>query len=521
MNIVSNNNRLLSINGGVAPGGGDMWASGLDYSGGVITGYSGTAFGGICDCDSAAVVNSAFDKSTAWVTGQGYISDTASLDFVQNEALGYVGDSISGISGHSFYVISAGSAFEAVSALSAGESVSALSSVSAEYAVNAGSADLAGSAEFAGSATSALVSEQSNYSDRAGSAYTAIYDISGNSIYDTYVKNSELGDIPYVQNTALGIEGDKITAISGYGVGDFDNLNYVQNTALGISGDKITAISSYEIKSCDCHPHVAVTGSGSVTISKPADTIIISGKEYGSDISAASSYAFNQATAAIPTDLMYKSAIGSANNTITSYDNVPFAGQGGGHEYTGISPINVNNTTHLIGLDSPLQIHGNSPIYITEDDYGLYINYSGASGVPMRYTNHDGQTGNVSALNFNSNLDGSFAMTISGCERNAYLIPQTVNGTGYLWSSGGGKFGTKMPDIVCTAFSYTDQTISLTSIGANAVLVWCPNDLDAGTYTISGRTGYSIVAPGMWSMWVDDHSAYGCILSGNGFLGTV
>lgn len=474
MNIVSNNNRLLSINGGVAPGGGDMWTSGLDYSGNVITGYSGTAFGGICECDSAAVVNSAFDKSTAWVTEQGYINDTATLPFVQNTSIGFKGGLISGISGTGFYATSADYANEAVSALSAGESVSALSSVSAEYAVNAGSA------EFAGSATSALVSEQSNYSERAGSAYTAIYDISGNSIYDTYVKNSDLGDLPYVQNTALGIEGDKITAISGYNVG---------------------------------MKHI---GSGSVTVTETGNSAIISGKEYDTDIANASSYAFNQATAAIPTGLMYKSAIGSANNTITSYDNIPFAGQGGGHEYTGISPINVNNTTDLISLDNPLQIRGIDPVYITEDANNLYIGCS-ASGVPMRYTNHNGQTGNVSALNFNSNLDGSLAMTIGGCERNAYLIPQGLTGTGNLWCSGGGKFGIKTPDIVCTAFSYTDQTINLTSISANAVLVWCPNDMDAGTYTISGRTGYSIMGLGMWSLWVDDHSAYGCILSGDSF----
>ena len=510
MNIVSNNNRLLSINGGVGPGGGDMWVSGLDYSGNVITGYSGTAFGGVCECDSAAVVNSAFGKSTAWVTEQGYINDTATLPFVQNTSIGFEEGLISGISGTGFYAVSAASANEAVSALSAGESVSALSSISAEYAVKAGSA------EFAGSATSALVSEQSNYSERAGSAYTATYDISGNSIYDNYVRNSELDDLPYVQNTALGIDNNRVTSISGYGVGDFDNLDYVQNTALGISGDKITAISSYEIKGCDCPPHVAVTGSGSVTISKPADTVIISGKQYDSDITAASSYAFEQATAAIPTGLMYKTAIGSANNMITSYDNVPFAGQDG-HEYTGISPINVNNTTDLISLDNPLQIRGIDPVYITEDANNLYIGCS-ASNVPMKYTNHNGQTGNVSALNFNSNLDGSLAMTIGGCERNAYLIPQSVTGTGYLWCSGGGKFGIKTPDIVCTAFSYPDQTINLTNIsGANAILVWCPNDLDAGTYTVSGRTGYSIMAQGLWTLWVDDHSSYGCILSGNGF----
>lgn len=73
MNIVSNHNRLLR-GAPVYTAGGDMWTSGLEYEDGKITGYSGSAFGPDCPCDSAAIVDSAFDKSTAWVEEQNYLT---------------------------------------------------------------------------------------------------------------------------------------------------------------------------------------------------------------------------------------------------------------------------------------------------------------------------------------------------------------------------------------------------------------------------------------------------------------
>jgi hypothetical protein len=45
------------------------------------------------------------------------------------------------------------------------------------------------------------------------------------------------------------------------------------------------------------NPQVPVIGSGSVTISKPSTAVVISGKDYSNDITAASAYAYSQSTA--------------------------------------------------------------------------------------------------------------------------------------------------------------------------------------------------------------------------------
>lgn len=157
MNIVSNHNRLLR-GAPVYTAGGDMFTSGLEYEDGKITGYSGSAFGPDCPCDSAAIVDSAFDKSTAWVEEQNYLTthqDVSNLPYVQNSALEFNGALISGISGSGFYAVSADNANYADLANSASESERAISATVSQEAVHAGSAD------FSNSANSALNAEMS------------------------------------------------------------------------------------------------------------------------------------------------------------------------------------------------------------------------------------------------------------------------------------------------------------------------------------------------------------------------
>lgn len=157
MNIVSNHNRLLR-GAPVYTAGGDMWTSGLEYEDGKITGYSGSAFGPDCPCDSAAIVDSAFDKSTAWVEEQNYLTahqDVSNLPYVQNSSLEFNGALISGISGSGFYAVSADNANYADLANSASESERAISATVSQEAVHAGSAD------YANSANSALNAEKS------------------------------------------------------------------------------------------------------------------------------------------------------------------------------------------------------------------------------------------------------------------------------------------------------------------------------------------------------------------------
>ena len=164
MNIVSNHNRLLR-GAPVYTAGGDMFTSGLEYEDGKITGYSGSAFGADCPCDSAAVVDSAFNKSTAWVEEQNYLTahqDVTNLPYVQNSSLEFNGALISGISGSGFYAVSADNANYADLANSASESERAISATVSQEAVHAGSAD------FATSANSSLNAEVANVS------YTAL-----------------------------------------------------------------------------------------------------------------------------------------------------------------------------------------------------------------------------------------------------------------------------------------------------------------------------------------------------------
>jgi hypothetical protein len=158
MGILTNSiHTIVRGNQVITTGGGDMWVSGLEYSGGRITGYSGSAFNG-CECDSGAIVDSAYDITTAWVAEQGYLTahqDLTGLPYVQNSALEnttiFDTDLISGISGTGLFAQSASGAFNAdhantadhansaslaESALSAGTASNSNSAVSSLYAMN-------------------------------------------------------------------------------------------------------------------------------------------------------------------------------------------------------------------------------------------------------------------------------------------------------------------------------------------------------------------------------------------------
>ena len=96
---------------------------------------------------------------------------------------------------------------------------------------------------------------------------------------------------------------------------------------------------------------------------------VISGKDWGSDISAASSYAYNQATANIPsvTNLAYvqNTAVGTANGAVTSissytigHPQVPVSGESGiyltknnGTVFIGFSGATYPNSAHAVGIE--------------------------------------------------------------------------------------------------------------------------------------------------------------------------
>ena len=223
MNIVSNHNRLLRG----APfytAGGDMWTSGLEYEDGKITGYSGSAFGPDCPCDSAAVVDSAFNKSTAWVEEQNYLTahqDVTNLPYVQNSALAFNGALISGISGSGFYAVSADNANFADLANSASESEHAISATISQEAVHAGSAD------YATSANSSLNAEIAAVSYVSLTALSADFVVSG-------WEHDESGNITGYNNSAFAGNGGQYEGISPIVVNNEEMKISAKSALLGV-----------------------------------------------------------------------------------------------------------------------------------------------------------------------------------------------------------------------------------------------------------------------------------------------
>lgn len=224
MNIVSNHNRLLR-GAPIYTAGGDMFTSGLEYEDGKITGYSGSAFGPDCPCDSAAIVDSAFDKSTAWVEEQNYLTahqDISNLPYVQNSSLEFNGALISGISGSGFYAVSADNANyadQASLANSASESERAISATVSQEAVHAGSAD------YSNSANSALNAEVANVSYKALTA----------NFLDGGWELDESGNITAYNNSAFaGSNGGQYEGISPIVVNNEEMKISAESARLGV-----------------------------------------------------------------------------------------------------------------------------------------------------------------------------------------------------------------------------------------------------------------------------------------------
>lgn len=375
MNVLSQNNTLLSINGGGANG--DMWTSGLEFSGSVITGYSGSAFGGDgCHCDSAAIASAGSAAATAWADEQGYITALPEMNFVETTALNFTDNGmISGISGNPLYAQKADSASSADSAAYAESTQYATSALSASYSESAGIAD---SANWASSATNALNSEYANISNCAVTALYAENDINGNSITATYLTTGSFSGLPYVQNSALEFTNDgKVSAISGSGffaegadsASSASTAIYVAsgwetNTAGQITGYSGTAIAGggggggaeytgiapivvnnaeYKISADTAmlgveYPLYFAEDSETATVIAIHDSAI-SGKDWTNEINSASAYAYSAATA---------DSLASANYWNSTYNTVynNSASWTGGIEYT--AGANINITSHVI-----------------------------------------------------------------------------------------------------------------------------------------------------------------------------
>lgn len=122
MNLLSEHNRILRV----GEGGTEVYLPGdnINITDHVISGkYWDKEINSAISSTSGYIVNEAFNQSTAWNEGQGYLTahqDVSNLPYVQNSALGYNSNLVSSISGDGLFAESANNSYHAESATSAG-----------------------------------------------------------------------------------------------------------------------------------------------------------------------------------------------------------------------------------------------------------------------------------------------------------------------------------------------------------------------------------------------------------------
>lgn len=512
MNLLSEHNRILRV----GEGGTEVYLPGdnINITDHVISGkYWDNEINSAISSTSGDIVNEAFNQSTAWNEGQGYLTahqDVSNLPYVQNSALGYNGNLVSSISGKGLFAESANNSYHAESAKhadfveSANFANSALNSKSANFANSAWRAvfvDGGWEHDSRGNITaynnSAFVSSNGrkyqgilpivvNNEEMKISAKSAAFGVQA-PLY--LVEDSETATVIGIDSGAFptfeGTTDGKISAINGsainaaqtvdYSAGDNIDIsnNVISVTGLDILSSNIVNQTKTEITAVDyaftaniansansatydslgrkivdtyltAHQDwtntiqnasgnaynsavnwvvnqnylTAVTGDNtpySAGANIDITEHVVSGKDWTSEIQAASSYAYEQSTGAAPdvTNLPYVQntalQVDGGNNltAISSYSvghpQVPVSGESGvyltkrdgtvyigysgagggqGVDYTGIAPIIVNNDEHKISAQSAI-LGVQEPLYFVEDsESATIIGFSGSSNFP-------------------------------------------------------------------------------------------------------------------------------------------
>ena len=428
MNLLSEHNRILRV----GEGGTEVYLPGdnINITDHVISGkYWDNEINSAISSTSGYIVNEAFNQSTAWNEGQGYLTahqDVSNLPYVQNSSLGYNGNLVSSISGKGLFAESANNSYHAESATSAGfvESAnfanSALNSKSANFANSAWRAVFVdGGWEHDSSGNITAYNNSAFVGSTNGGKYQGILPIVvNNEEMKISAKSASLG----VQEPLYFVEDSESATVIGIDSGAFPTFE-------GTTDGKISAINGSAIYTTNTVTAVESAVSASIlTTSAGWDVIeysaganisiqnhIVSGKDWTSEIQAASSYAYNQSTGVAPdvTNLPYVQntalQVDGGNNltAISSYNvghpQVPVSGESGvyftkrdgtvyigysgaggeqGVNYTGIAPIVVNNVEHKISAQSAL-LGVQSPLYFVEDsESATVIGFSGSSNFP-------------------------------------------------------------------------------------------------------------------------------------------
>ena len=513
MNLLSEHNRILRV----GEGGTEVYLPGdnINITDHVISGkYWDNEINSAISSASGSIVNEAFNQSTAWNEGQGYLTahqDISNLPYVQNSALDYNGNLVSSISGKGLFAESANNSYHADSAASAGfvESAnfanSALNSKSANFANSAWRAVFVdGGWEHDSSGNITAYNNSAFVGSTNGGKYKGILPIVvNNEEMKISAKSASLGvqePLYFVEDsesaTVIGIDSGafptfegttdgKISAINGsainaapavdYSAGDnidisnhvisvtgldslssdiinqtkteITSVNYahtanIANSANSATYDSLgrkivdTYLTAHQdwtntIQNASGNAYnsavtwvvnqnylTAVTGDNTPYSAGANINItehVVSGKDWTSEIQAASSYAYEQSTGTVPdvTNLPYVQNTAlqvDGNNNLTAissysvgHPQVPVSGESGvyltkrdgtvyigysgagggqGVDYTGIAPIVVNNDEHKISAQSAI-LGVQSPLYFVEDsESATVIGFSGSSNFP-------------------------------------------------------------------------------------------------------------------------------------------
>ena len=203
MNLLSEHNHILRV----GEGGTEVYLPGdnINITDHVISGkYWDNEINSAISSTSGYIVNEAFNQSTAWSEGKGYLTahqDVSNLPYVQNSALGYNGNLVSSISGKGLFAESANNSYHAESATHA---------------------DFVESANFA---NSSLNSKSANF---ANSAWKAVY-VDGGWEHDSS------GNITAYNNSAfVGSNGGKYQGILPIVVNNEEMKISAKSASLGV-----------------------------------------------------------------------------------------------------------------------------------------------------------------------------------------------------------------------------------------------------------------------------------------------
>jgi hypothetical protein len=306
--------------------------------------------------------------------------------------------------------------------------------------------------------------------------------------------SSTSGDIvneAFNQSTAWVDEQGYLTAHQ-----DVSNLPYVQNSALGYNGNLISSISGdgFFAESANNSYHADdadhATYADSATHADSAD-FVATANFANSASSALNAEIANVAYTALTANFLDGGWELDVDGFITAYNNSAFAGAGGGR-YEGIEPIVVNNDEMKISAKSAL-LGVQSPLYFVEDSEtatiigisgGTGVEYSGIAPIVVDNENHlisaeSAKLGVQGPLYF---VEDTPSSTVIGIDNSAFPTFET-NSEGEVSSiNGSAIYASNVVEYSAgTNIDITDHVISVTGSVASA---------DRADYAVSATSSH-------------------------------